>query len=133
MRTSLSHRCARFLDARDMLRRAFPFAHAQMIPICAGMAAGQDRPWDAGRLYACRDLIQEKTGFLAVFKVYCIPDAVFGDLRFGTVWNRDSVQREKAFVFGHSLQFSDGYVIAFVNAPDSLSVFCQQAIQFWKQ
>ena len=78
-------------------------------------------------------LIQEKTGFLAVFKVYCIPDAVFGDLRFGTVWNRDSVQREKAFVFGHSLQFSDGYVIAFVNAPDSLSVFCQQAIQFWKQ
>ena len=68
MRTSLSHRCARFLDARDMLRRAFPFAHAQMIPICAGMAAGQDRPWDAGRLYACRDLIQEKTGLFSNFR-----------------------------------------------------------------
>ena len=68
MRTSLSHRCARFLDARDMLRRAFPFAHAQMIPICAGMAAGQDRPWDAGRLYACRDLIQEETGLFSNFR-----------------------------------------------------------------
>ena len=68
MRTSLSHRCARFLDARDMLRRAFPFAHAQMIPICAGMAAGQNRPWDAGRLYACRDLIQEKTGLFSNFR-----------------------------------------------------------------
>ena len=68
MRTSLSHRCARFLDARDMLRRAFPFAHAQMIPICAGMAAGQDRPWDAGRLYACRDLIQEETGMFSNFR-----------------------------------------------------------------
>ena len=68
MRTSLSHRCARFLDARDMLRRAFPFAHAQMLPICAGMAAGQDRPWDAGRLYACRDLIQEETGLFSNFR-----------------------------------------------------------------
>ena len=68
MRTSLSHRCARFLDARDMLRQAFPFAHAQMIPICAGMAAGQNRPWDAGRLYACRDLIQEKTGLFSNFR-----------------------------------------------------------------
>ena len=68
MRTSLSHRCARFLDARDMLRQAFPFAHAQMIPICAGMAAGQNRPWDAGRLYACRDLIQEKTGLFSMMR-----------------------------------------------------------------
>ena len=68
MRTSLPHQCARFLDARDMLRRAFPFAHAQMIPICAGMAAGQDRPWDAGRLYACRDLIQEETGLFSNFR-----------------------------------------------------------------
>lgn len=39
-----------------------------MIPICAGMAAGQDRPWDAGRLYACRDLIQEETGLFSNFR-----------------------------------------------------------------
>lgn len=27
-----------------------------------GWLAGQDRPWDAGRLYACRDLTRKKPG-----------------------------------------------------------------------
>lgn len=68
MRTSLSHRCARFLDARDMLRRGVPICACPMIPICAGMGCRPGPPLGRGASVCLRDLIQEETGLFSNFR-----------------------------------------------------------------
>lgn len=67
MRTSLSHRCARFLDARDMLGGRSHLLHAQRSRSVPGWLPARTAR-DAGRLYACRDLIQEETGLFSNFR-----------------------------------------------------------------
>ena len=67
-------------------------------------------------------LVQEEAGFLAVFKVHGIADAVFHDVRAGEVRQRLPGQGIPALALGHALLLPQGGVVALVYPGDVLSV-----------
>ena len=78
-------------------------------------------------------LVQEKAGFLPVFHVHAVNDAVFADFRDCAVRGRLPGKREPALVLLHALQGTDGHVVSLVYAPDLLPVLPEHLNQQRKQ
>ena len=74
-------------------------------------------------------LIQEEPGFLPVFKVHGVRDAVFRDVLGGALRQLLSRQSQPALALGHALQLPDGHVVALIHAPYRLPVLPQKAHQ----
>ena len=76
-------------------------------------------------------LVQEKTGFLAVFHVYPVKNSIFADLRDG-IWE-GFTEIEPALVLLQALQLPDGHVVALKNAADRFAVLAQRLHQQGEQ
>ena len=74
-------------------------------------------------------LVEKEAGFLAVFKVHGVDDAVFCDIHAGLLRRRLAGQGIPALVLRHALPLPQGHVVALVDAPDILSVLPQHLCQ----
>ena len=70
-------------------------------------------------------LVKEKAGLLPVFKVYMVVDAVFADLGLGGVRVALAGQGKPALVLFQPFLGAQGFIVAFVDAVNGLSV-CPQ-------
>ena len=86
-------------------------------------------PGQPGHRLAVVLLVQEEAGFLAVFKVHGIADAVFHDVRAGEVRQRLSGQGIPALALGHALLVPQGSVVALIYPGDVLAVLPQDPDQ----
>lgn len=78
-------------------------------------------------------LVEEKTGFLPVFKVHAVFDSVFKNRCFCGFRLRQSGDRIKAFVLLHAFQFADRNIVSLVNAVDGLPVFRKDFVKQRKE
>ena len=67
-------------------------------------------------------LIQEEACFLTVLHIYIIPDPVFNDFRQRLPWFCSLCKRKPALVFLHAFQQADLHIVAFIQAPDFLTL-----------
>ena len=78
-------------------------------------------------------LIQEKAGFLAVFYVYQIFDAVFHDLHHRTVRHGFAGEGIPALALSQTLLRPEGHIIPQKHAPDGLAVLPENVHQSREQ
>ncbi len=64
-------------------------------------------------------LIQKEAGFLPVFKVHGVADAVFLNIHRCKVRSLFTVHRMPALALLHALQLTDGHVVALIYTPTS--------------
>lgn len=68
MRDSLEKLCNQFIEARDVIKEAFKWESNYLLPVCANLFCAAGAVPDKDRLRACRDLINQKTGFFSSFR-----------------------------------------------------------------
>ena len=86
-------------------------------------------PGQPGHRLAVVLLVQEEAGFLAVFKVHGIADAVFHNVCAGEVRQRLPGQGIPALALGHALLVPQGNVVALIYPGDVLAVLPQDPDQ----
>jgi hypothetical protein len=67
-------------------------------------------------------LIQKEACLLAVLHIHIIPDPVFNDFRQRLPWFCSLCKRKPALVFLHAFQQADLHIVAFIQAPDFLTL-----------
>ena len=72
-------------------------------------------------------LVQKEAGFLAVFKVYGVPDPVFRDLGHGPGGHGLAGEGGEALVLGQTLLVPQSFIVALVNTADILPVLPQRS------
>lgn len=68
MRNSLRQLCGQFIEARDIIRKAFKWDDTNIPPVCANLFCAKGRVPDADKLLYCRDLIKQNTGIFSSFR-----------------------------------------------------------------
>ena len=86
-------------------------------------------PGQTGHRPAVIFLVQEKPGFLAVFKVYVVKNTVFTDGGMGGLRRRLPGEREPALALRQALPGAEGGVVSLIDAPDLLPVLPQHVCQ----
>ena len=108
------------------------YAHSAALGSVHGKAAGVGKAVQHGKAVgqgchcaAVIFLVQEKAGFLAVFKIHMVVNAVFADLSLTAGGVGLAGQLKPALILGQALFVAQGHIVALVNAANRLPIGAQ--------